>query len=231
MKTARHFFLLVAVLFSVNMLIAGSSAAGPVSDLIKLPEPSTDGRISIERALRERRSIRDFTAEPLALSHLSQLLWAAQGMTSPDGRRTAPSAGALYPLEVYVTAARVTGLDAGIYAYKPESHSLIKIADGDRRADLSAAAHGQQCVRDAPAVLVISAVYGRTTVKYGERGNRFVHMEAGHAAQNISLQAVALKLGSVVVGGFDDNAVKKAAHLAAPEQPLYLIPVGKPQDR
>ncbi len=231
MKTARYFFVFLAGMLSFGVLIAGSEAAGPESDRITLPQPSTDGRISIERALRERRSVRTFTTEPIALSDLSQLLWAAQGITGPGSRRTAPSAGALYPLEVYVMAARVTGLEPGIYVYKPEGHSLVKIAAGARSADLSAAAYGQPCVRNAQAVLVISTVYERTMVKYGERGIRFAQMEAGHAAQNVCLQAVALKLGSVMVGGFDDNAVKKAAHLTVREEPLYLIPLGKPLGR
>ncbi len=229
MKPVYALCLFVCILFIVHAPAVPVHAAGTVSEAIQLPQPATDGTVSIERALRERRSVRNFSDAPLALAELSQLLWAAQGITGPGSRRTAPSAGALYPLELYVLAGSVSGLDAGIYLYKPEGHRLLLIAAGDRRGELRAAAHGQVSMEGAPAVFVISAVFERSTIKYGERGNRYVHLEAGHAAQNICLQAVALKLGSVVIGAFDDDAVKKAAHLSVREQPLYLIPVGKPQ--
>ncbi len=214
---------------SIPLLLVLSAALGAQPGMIRLPKPALTGSTSLEQALYERRSIRTFMNAAVSLSDLSQLLWAAQGTTGPDNRRTAPSAGALYPLEVSVVIGNVQGLDPGIYVYKPGGHALAKIIDGDKRLDLSKAAHGQPAVRDASAVLVISAVYERTTAKYGERGMRYVHMEAGHAAQNVYLQAVPLNLGTVVMGAFDDEAVKKAAHLTVHEQPLYLMPVGKPQ--
>ncbi len=195
---------------------------------IKLPEPKYDGSTSVEKALRSRRSIRaGYQDIPVTLSDLSQMLWAAQGITGAGRMRTAPSAGALYPLEVYVVAGNVTDLQPGIYVYKPEIHSLLRIADGDKRAELSRAALRQPAIKDAPAVIVISAVYERTTIKYGERGIRYVHMEAGHAAENVYLQAASLDLGTFVIGAFDDDAVKKAANLTIREQPLYIMPVGK----
>jgi SagB-type dehydrogenase family enzyme len=163
----------------------------------------------------------------MSLSELSHLLWAAQGISGAEGRRTVPSAGALYPLEVSVVAGNVSGLQPGIYVYKPERHELLKIIDGDKRDELSRAARGQSVIRSASAVLVISAVYERSTVKYGERGNRYVHMEAGHAAQNVYLQAVSLNLGTVAIGAFDDDEVKNAAHLTVREQPLYIMPIGR----
>ena len=161
-----------------------------------------DGRMPLERAILLRRSVRDYRDEPLSLGDVAQLLWSAQGSTSPRGFRTAPSAGALYPLEVYLVAGRVDGLAPGVFRYRPDGHELLKVFEGDRRAELASAALGQSWVKDAPASIVISAVYEKTTGKYKERGNRYVHMEAGHAAQNVCLQAVALELGSVVVGAF-----------------------------
>jgi SagB-type dehydrogenase family enzyme len=195
---------------------------------IKLPPPVYDGTISIEKALRERRSIRNYRNESARLSELSQLLWAAQGITGPGGRRTAPSAGALYPLEMYVVVGNVADLPTGAYVYIPERHELVKTADGDKRPELCKAALGQSPIRNAAAVLVISAFYERTTIKYGDRGIRYVHMEAGHAAQNVYLQAVALNVGTVVMGAFDDEGVKKVLHMKQREQPLYIIPVGRP---
>lgn len=164
---------------------------------------------------------------PLTLAEVSQLLWAAQGITGPGGKRTAPSAGALYPLELYIVSGKVDGLPSGIYRYAPERHSLQGIAQGDRRRELCDAALGQSSIRTAAAVIVLSGVYDRTTVKYGERGIRYVHMEAGHAAQNIYLQAVPLGLGTVVIGAFRDEEVRKVMKMAERERPLYIMPTGK----
>lgn len=194
---------------------------------VRLPEPRFDSATSIEQALLQRRSIRNYAAKSLTLAEVSQLLWAAQGITeSGEGLRTAPSAGALYPLEVYVAAGNVQDLAPGLYHYRPGAHELQKVADGDVRQALSSAALGQDCVEEGAAVLAISAVYERTARKYGDRGSRYVHMEAGHAAQNIYLQATALNLGTVVVGAFRDEALKRMMNLPAEEEPLYLIPVG-----
>ena len=128
---------------------------------------------------------------------------------------------------MYVVVGNVAGLPTGVYAYNPERHELVKTADGDKRPELCKAARGQSPVRNAAAVLVISAFYERTTIKYGDRGIRYVHMEAGHAAQNVYLQAVALNIGTVVMGAFDDEGVKKILHMKQREQPLYIIPVGR----
>jgi SagB-type dehydrogenase family enzyme len=204
-----------------------SHAADSSSGTTKLPRPFYDSKTSIEKTLHDRRSIRVYKNLPISLSELSQILWAAQGVSGVEGGRTAPSAGALYPLEVSVVAASVSSLQPGVYAYKPERHELLKISDGDKREELARAARGQQSIRGASAVLVISAVYERTTIKYGERGNRYVHMEAGHAAQNVYLQAVSLNLGTVVIGAFADDEMKKAANLTVREQPLYLMPIGR----
>ncbi|MCS7119688.1 MAG: SagB/ThcOx family dehydrogenase [Nitrososphaerota archaeon] len=194
---------------------------------IALPSPRYVSNVSVEEALLRRRSIRDYKAEPLTLHEVSQLLWAAQGITDERGLRTAPSAGALYPLEVYLVVGNVEGLDKGVYKYKPEGHRIIKVLDGDKREELSAAALGQAPVKNGAIDIVIAAVYERTTVKYGDRGIRYVHMEAGHAAQNIYLQSTALSLGTVTVGAFYDDQVKSVLRLPENEQPLYILPVGK----
>lgn len=207
----------------VASIIAGNASA------LDLPEPRRDGAYPLERALAGRRSVREFGDAPLRLEELAQLAWAAQGQVTRGGPRTAPSAGALYPLELFVVAGNVQDLAAGVYRYQPSLHRLAPIKEGDRRKQLVEAAWAQHWIGRAPAVLVIAAVERRTTAKYGARGVRYVHLEAGHAAQNVLLQAVALGLGATVVGAFGDAEVKAAVALRADEQPLYLVPVGRPR--
>lgn len=199
---------------------------------INLPTPQKSGGRSIEEVLAARRSVREYADMPLTprrpLADLSQLLWAAQGVTDePRGFRTAPSAGALYPLEVYVAVGEVTDLPAGVYRYLPAEHQLERIVEGDVRRDLSGAALNQSAVEDAAAVIAIAGVYERTTGKYGERGVRYVYMEAGHAAQNIYLQAASLGLGTVTIGAFHDDEVKRVLGMNEDERPFYLMPVGR----
>ncbi|MHC1728291.1 MAG: SagB/ThcOx family dehydrogenase [Syntrophobacteraceae bacterium] len=194
---------------------------------IKLPQPVYDGKMSIESALLARRSIRSFKDEPLTVSDVSQLLWAAQGVTRRGGYRTCPSAGALYPLELQLVAGNVDGLSPGIYNYRPDKHELVQNGNEDLRRRLAEAALGQSVIAHAPVTIAICAVYERIRRKYGERGIRYVFMEAGHAAQNVHLQAVPLNLGTVVIGAFHDDKVKEALGLAAHEDPLYLMPVGR----
>jgi SagB-type dehydrogenase family enzyme len=208
--------------------MATSVQKPPLPGKIKLPEPRLDSAISIEKVLRTRRSIREFSTQPLELSHISQLLWAAQGVTGPAAHRTAPSAGGLYALELYGISVNVKGLPSGIYKYDLFSHELVSLLKGDMRRELSRAALEQSSLSQAAAIFVLSAVYERISAKYGERGVRYAHMEAGHAAQNLLLQAVALDLGAVLVGAFDDAKVKRVLSLSQQEVPLYLIPVGKP---
>ena len=199
-----------------------------MNEKIKLPEPKYDSDTSIEQALQTRRSVREYKDEPLTLIEISQLLWAAQGITDSNrGFRTAPSAGALYPMNVYIVINEVDGVANGIYTYKPHLHELVLVRSGNLRNDLTAAALGQSCVRESAAVIVFSAVYERTTRKYGNRGIRYVHMEAGHAAQNIYLQTVSLNLGMVAVGAFRDEEVRKILNMSEKEQPLYILPVGR----
>lgn len=194
---------------------------------LKLPEPKLEGTVSLEEALFKRRSVREYANLPLALEDISQLLWAAYGITAEWGGRTAPSAGGLYPLEIYLAAGNVENLASGVYKYKPQGHELTKVKDGDVRTELSEAALGQTWVKEGAIDIVIAAVYERTTQKYGDRGVRYVQMEVGHAAQNIYLQATALNLNMVTVGAFDDDRVKGVMGMLEEEAPLYVIPVGR----
>jgi SagB-type dehydrogenase family enzyme len=192
---------------------------------IALPAPRVAGLVSLEEALAARRSTRVFSAELLTLDDLSQLLWSAQGITEAGGGgRAAPSAGGTYPLELYVVS------PMGLHHYLPSGHSLEVLGEEDLRLALAQAALGQQYVADAPAVVVITAVFARTEERYGERAERYVHLEAGHAAQNILLQAVALDLGAVPIGAFRDEEVRVLLNLPADHVPLYLIPVGHPTE-
>ncbi|MEN3202715.1 MAG: SagB/ThcOx family dehydrogenase [Atribacterota bacterium] len=216
------------VFFMVFLLVGCSNAFGYTQRRIPLPPPRLQSEVSVEEALFKRRSCRSFTPSPLSLQEAGQLLWAAQGVTDrASGFRTAPSAGALYPLELYLVAGQVEGLSPGVYRYLPEEHALYEVLSGDRREELFRVALFQQWIREAPVVLVLTAIYERTTRKYGERGIRYVHMEAGHAAQNVYLQAEALGLGAVVVGAFEDSGVQRILELPANERPLYLMPVGR----
>ncbi len=202
---------------------------------VKLPSPARDGGLSVEKALAERRSVREYSDEPLALAEVAQLLWAAYGFTQPlpgipelgGGFRAAPSAGALYPLELYLMAGAVTGLEPGIYRYRPGPHDLSDVLAGDRRQWLCRAALGQTMVRDAPASLVYSAVFSRNTAKYGERGRlRYVCMDLGHSAENVYLQCASLGLGTCGIAAFHDDAVRLVVRLPEDEEPLYIMPVG-----
>lgn len=189
--------------------------------VIDLSSPTQKGKMSLEETLKKRESIRDFSSKPLTKAEMSQLLWALQGTTRNWGARTAPSAGALFPLEIYVV------MKEGVFHYWPKDHNLVRKKEQDIRNPLSKAASGQDCIRKAPAVFVIAAVYERTARKYGNRAERYVKMEAGHAAQNLLLQAVSLGLGAVPVGAFQDEQVRQVLNLPVNHEPLYLIPVGR----
>lgn len=233
----RHFLTLVAgglttavglVLFSLLRFEQPKPAT--MSQVVQTGvQPKTSGAISVEEALARRRSVREYADAPLTVEQVMQLLWAAQGITNTEyGFRTAPSAGGLYPLEIYLVAkiSGVAGLEAGIYRYEPRNHTLIKIIEGDFSGQMMAAALDQEWVGAAPVNFVITAVFERTTGKYGERGVRYVWQETGHAAQNIYLQAVALGLGNVVIGGFHDAEVQRILRLSDFEKPAYVIPAG-----
>jgi len=197
--------------------------ASPLPQEMALPQPRLKGEVSLEETLARRRSVRSFTGQELTLEEISQLLWAAHGITAGWGGRTAPSAGALYPLEVYVATAN------GLYHYVPQGHKVIVVSRDDLRLKLWEAGLKQDSIRDAPAVFVITAIYERTARKYGGRAERYVKLEAGHACQNILLQAVALGLGAVPIGAFYDDQIQAALSLPPDHELLYLIPVGHPR--
>ena len=200
-----------------------------------LPPPVTESGVSVEEAIASRRSRRDFQDKPLTVEQLSQILWAAYGITQPvpdnpqlrGGLRTTPSAGALFPLEIYVVIGNVTGIELGVYKYDSEQHKIIRTINRDVREELSAAALNQLMIRDAPITIVYTAVFDRVVERYGARGReRYVFMEIGHSAQNVYLQAEALGLGTCAVAAFIDSRVSELLQLPAGEEPFYLMPVG-----
>ena len=191
-----------------------------MSTIITLAKPNQNGPVSLEQAIAARRSRRSFLTQPVTLEQIGQLAWAAQGKHASSRYRTAPSAGATYPLELFLVT------DQGLFQYLPAKHSLEKLTDQDLRPALASAAWGQEFVEAAPLTLVFAAQFSRTTKRYGQRGIRYVYMEAGHAAQNVHLQAEALGLGSVAVGAFDDASVSKVLSLPDYLEPLYMVVVG-----
>lgn len=194
---------------------------------IKLPPPIVKGKISLEETIKKRRSERDFQDRALTVRQVSQILWAAQGITEERGfKRAAPSAGALYPLELYLVVKKVKELEAGVYHYHPANHTLDLTLRGNYQTPLAEACLGQMFIADAPVCLVIAAEYERTTAKYGKRGLRYVHIEVGHVGENICLQVVALGLGTVTIGAFWDEEVSRRLSLPKNYKPLYVLPVG-----
>ena len=199
--------------------------------VIKLPAPQTKGNMSLEETIARRRSVRNFRNQSLSLSQLSQILWAAQGITEPgQGLRAVPSAGATYPLELYISIGKsgVDGLEAGLYHYEVPVHSLRQIKKEDLSAALTAAALGQRPISQAPVTLIVVAVYERIVRHYGQRAERYIAMEAGHIGQNVHLEAVALGLATVMIGAFDDNRVASVLELGKSVEPLYIMPLGWP---
>ena len=211
--------------------------------ITKLPLPKLSSNISLEETILRRRSVRRYCAEALDLSQLSQILWSAQGTTGNGRFRAAPSAGATYPLEIVVFVGRqgviasegpiASGqtseeLQAGIYHYETDSHSLSLHKPGDLRSDLARAALDQKFIIKAPVDIVIYALYHRTSSRYGKRGERYVHIEVGHVGENIHLQAVSLGLATVEVGAFHDEEVREIIGMGERIAPLYIMPLGKP---
>jgi SagB-type dehydrogenase family enzyme len=202
---------------------------------IYLPAPQLDGTVSVEKALYNRRSHRDFQDKEISLENLSQILWAAYGITLPrtdyeflrGGFRTAPSAGGLYPLDIYIAVGKVEGITPGLYKYIAQEHKIVRIIDEDIRLKLCAASYGQKMIEEAPVSIIYTAIFSRTTNKYKERGReRYVCMDLGHSAENIYLQAEALGLGTCAIGAFSDEQIVKLMQLPKEEEPLYIMPVG-----
>ncbi len=196
-----------------------------MGETIRLDKPDLAGSLTLEQAIAKRRSRRDFSSQPLTIKQIGRLCWAAQGQVADEGFRTVPSAGATYPLELFVVTAD------GLFHYLPTAHALEKLSPKDLRSALCEAAWGQEFIEAAPVTLVFAARFERTTGRYGQRGTRYVYAEAGHAAQNVHLQAEALGLGSVAVGAFDDAAVKKVLALPRELEPVYMVVVGHCPER
>lgn len=235
MSFYRGLVMAFLALFAAAAPVDGRGSAPEPGDssmtrTISLPEPRQQSDCAVEQALAARRSTREFSGQPMSLAEAGQLLWAAQGITHGDGFRTAPSAGALYPLELHLITGRVGGLELGVYHYAPEGHSLQLRRSGDLLGKTADAALGQRWMADAAAILVISAVERRTSVKYGPYADRYVAIEAGHAAQSVALQGVALGLGTGFVGAFDAGEVADLLGLGPEQEVYYLLPVGRPRE-
>ncbi len=217
-------------LIGLSLVLFGAAAAGAQpAGSVKLPEPRRVGPMSLEAALWARQSVRTLARDSLALADVGQLLWAAQGQNRPNGHRTAPSAGATYPLELYLLAARVRGLPAGVYQYRPAGHEVVQVSSGDRVAQLVGGALRQAWIGDAPVVFVFAADVDRTSPRYRERTERYVSMEVGFAAQNLYLEAAALGLGTTFAGSFQDSTLAQVVGLPEAQRPLGIMPVGKPR--
>ncbi|AKB12423.1 SagB-type dehydrogenase domain-containing protein [Methanosarcina thermophila] len=204
----------------------GNQSPGDMPMKLRLPGPEVSGISQIEELIAKRRSVRNYKDKKLSESVISRLLWAAQGVSSETGLRTSPSAGALYPLEVHLVIGESGELEPGVYRYVPEDHTLVQEISGDIREKLSKAALSQPMIKNAPASIVISAVYARITSRYGNRGIRYTHMEAGHAAQNVYLLGMELGIGTCAVGAFKDEEVRSVLKLPANQEPLYILPLG-----
>ena len=218
---------LIALFGMQEALMAPGLFGEANAQAVDLPrvERGTDG--SFADLMYERRSVRRYASGELDMEQISQILFAAQGVTRQKRFRTVPSAGALYPLEVYLVAGKVQGLEAGVYKYEPHGHRLLPVSLGDKRRELAQESYSQMWIAQAQAVLVVCAVYERVTGKYGSRGERYVHIEAGCAAQNVSLAGYSLGLGSTVVGAFSDRGVQKVIGAQNKEEPLIVMPVGR----
>jgi SagB-type dehydrogenase family enzyme len=202
----------------------GRAPDARLGDSLRLPEPATGGRVSVEEAIQLRRSVRQFTDQQLSPAQIGQLCWAGQGITDQaSGHRAAPSAGATFPVELYVVSAR------GVHHYRPAEHVLQRHLGEDVRAALQEAALGQEAVGQAPVCVVIAATVERTARRYGERAERYCMIEAGHVAQNILLQAAALGLAGVPVGAYEDEQVSRVLTLPGDQKVVYLLPLGQPR--
>jgi SagB-type dehydrogenase family enzyme len=215
----------IVLLLMLSVLCSNIAFAAQLNP-IKLSQPSLKGQMSVEEAIQSRRSVRSFAGKALSLAEVGQIMWAAQGITGERGMRAAPSAGATYPLEVYLVAGKVDGLEPGIYKYLPSEHAIASVHPGDARKELSAAVMGSGVIVHASAVLVFVCDYSKTTARYGSRGEMYVHMEAGHAGQNVFLQAAALNLSTVAIGAFYEKRVADVIGCKSTEVPLYIFPIG-----
>ncbi len=216
--------ILVAALALVTLAAGPARSADPV---VSLPKPDLKGKATLEQVLSQRRSVREYAPGALTLAEVSQLMWAAHGITGPNGKRTTPSARAIYPLEVWLVANDVKGLAPGVYRYVPLDHALATVAAGDHRAAVAAAAMGQKAIESAPVVVAVTGDSVLAAEKFRGRAAAWLGMEAGFVIQDVYLEATALGLGTVMVGGFNDAAVRGALGLPEGRVPLGLMPVGR----
>jgi SagB-type dehydrogenase family enzyme len=215
-------------LFLALGMIMMVPAAGSAAEAIKLPAPYTSGGMALAATLQARRTVRQFASRSLEPAQISQLLWEADGVSDPRGLRTSPSAGATYPLDLYLVVKErgAAHLPAGIYHYEVGNHALTPVARGDFHARVAGACLSQTWMAQAPVMVVITGEYRRCTARYGQRGVRYTHMEAGNVSQNLFLAAESLGLGAGIVGAFDDQALAQVLKLPPAQEPLLVMPVG-----
>lgn len=233
MNSTGIFILAISLVLMSSASLCASTDSESKTDIKRtydLLPPSQDSEFSLEKCITKRRSIRGYADEPLSLQHISQILWAAQGITNDRGFRTTPSAGAKFPLEIFLVVSEIDDVLNGIYHYQPKNHSIKLVLDGDFRKELSIAALNQNCVLDAPVNIIITGVISRTAEKYGERAERYVHIEVGAACQNVYLQSETLGLGTVAVGAFHDGSIRDLIGLDDEYTPLLIMPLGKKSD-
>ena len=220
-----HIWWSLIMLLGISLLYP---PGGQGAEAVKLPPPVKTGGISLAEALQVRRTVRRFASRPLDLAQISQLLWGADGTSDPRGLRTSPSAGATYPLDLYLVVGErgVKDLPAGVYHYRVEPHALTLVAPGDARNAAARASLHQSWMTQAPVMVVITGEYRRCNARYGERGVRYTHMEVGNVSQNLFLTAEALGLGAGIVGAFEDQALARVVKLPSAHEPLLVMPVG-----
>jgi SagB-type dehydrogenase family enzyme len=220
-----HIFWIFVIALGILLV---DPAGGQGAEAVKLPPPAKTGGMPLAKALEVRRTVRRFAVRPLDLRQVAQLLWSADGVSDLRGLRTSPSAGGTYPLDLYLVVGEkgAQDLPAGVYHYQVEAHALAPLAPGDLRAAVVRACLHQTWMAQAPVMVVITGQYRRCSARYGERGVRYTHMEAGNVSQNLSLAAEALGLGSGIVGAFEDRALAQALKLPQGHEPLLVIPVG-----
>jgi len=212
---------------AIAMLLAATAAQAVEPPPVALPQPDLAGKVTLEQAIAQRRSVREYAPGALTLAEVSQLMWVAQGITSPDGKRATPSARAVYPLQVWLVAEEVAGLPAGIYRYEPKGHALARVTAGPQRDSLAAAARGQETLRRAAAVVAVIGDSALAAAKFRGNAERWLGMEAGFVVQDVYLECAALGLSTVMVGGFDETAVRRALGVPAGWEALALMPVGR----
>ncbi len=232
--------LIIAVL-AVVFIVGGNNSFNGEQNMahanensIELPSVETDGNVSVEKAIFNRESVRNFSDDSLSIEELSQIVWAGAGFRDVDAvseaTRTYPSAGGIYPVNLYIVVRNVDGLNSGVYEFIPSGHKLQLLKEGDFSDQLSSAALRQGFIADAAVNLVYAADYDAVRSRYGERGaERYIYMDIGHAAENVYLQAEAMGLGTVAVGAFDDDGVGNVlGNENIKGVPVYILPVGRP---